>query len=134
MPFNVYRYPLLVINRRHQFALAQIGNDAIALRALNTKCNAAAGAAAIKTQHQTRAIRGAAMHMRIDAKATVVSSNKREPPLAIGEARTPHERAITEHPEIAFAVHGAPSALFCCLYSGKASVESMVDARRCHSL
>ena len=57
----------------------------------------------IEPQHQARPLRRAAMHMRENAQRAMIALHMGQRALDKVETRPPHQRAITEHPEIAVA-------------------------------
>src|SRR5262249_61768366 len=67
-----------------------------------TKCAAAAGAAGVHPQPQAGPSRRSAMDERIAAKRAVPADQPRRDALDEIEARPPYQRAIAEHPEVAF--------------------------------
>ena len=69
--------------------------------------DAAAHAAAIEPEHQAGPLRRTAMNEGIDAKRPVQADEPGRNPLDEGKARTPHQRAIAEYPEIAAFVLGS---------------------------
>src|SRR5437588_12029752 len=90
----------LGIDGGHLLARAQIGDCRLRLCSFHPKCHAAAGAAAVETENESRALRRASMHMRIDTERAVIAAQPGELALDIVEARPPHERAVAEDPEI----------------------------------
>ena len=64
--------------------------------------DAAAGAAAVEPEHQARLFRRAAMDEGIDAERAVFANQPRRDPFDEFEAGAPHQRAIAEHPEVAW--------------------------------
>src|SRR5713226_2717169 len=97
-------------DRTHHFAIdvggllaaAQIFHGAVALLRRDPERDAAAGAAAVEPEHEAGLFRGPAMVERIDAQRAVLADQPRRDLLDELEARPPHQRAIAEHPEIAF--------------------------------
>jgi len=65
---------------------------------------AAAGAAAVEAEHQSRLLRRAAVVEGIDAERAVLADQPRRHLLDEVEARPPHQRAIAEHPQVALKV------------------------------
>src|SRR6516165_11125685 len=92
----------LAINVGRLLAAAQVVDRALAPLRCDTESDAATGAAAIEPQHQTRFFRRAAMVERIDAERAVLADQPRRDLFDELEARPPYQRAIAEHPEIAF--------------------------------
>jgi hypothetical protein len=70
--------------------------------AATRNANAAAGAAAVEPEHQAGFFRRPAMIERINAERAVLADQPRRDLLEELEARPPHQRAIAEHPEVAF--------------------------------
>ena len=82
------------------FAGAEIGNRFGARRGGDAKSDAAAHAAAIETEHETRPLRRAAMNERIDAKRPMQADEPRRHALEKVETGTPHQRTVAEHPKV----------------------------------
>src|SRR5712691_31567 len=59
----------------------------------------------IETQYKSGLLRRAAMNMGEDAERAMRAQEARRPPLKMVEARPPHQRAITEHPQIGSGGH-----------------------------
>ena len=64
--------------------------------------DAAAGAAAVEAEHKAGLFRRAAMHEGVDAERAMFADQPCRDLLDELEARPPHQRAIAEHPEVAF--------------------------------
>src|SRR6516165_10657823 len=92
----------LAVDRGDLFARTQVGYRRGAILLGDTKCDAAAGAAAVQPQHQAGLFRRSAMDEGIDAKRAVLADQPRRDALDEIEARPPYQRAIAEHPEVAF--------------------------------
>src|SRR5882724_12951964 len=90
----------LAIDRGDLLALTQIGDGGAAVPFGDPECDAAAGAAAIQAEHQARLFRRAAMNEGIDAERTMFADQPGRNPFGESEARAPHQRAVTEHPEV----------------------------------
>src|ERR1700754_596076 len=97
-----YRAHHLAVDAGDLLALAQIGDDGAAVLLRDLVCDAAAGAAAVEAEHQARAFGRAAMDKRIDAERAVFADQPRRHLLDELKARPPHQRAVAEHPEVAF--------------------------------
>ena len=100
------------IDCRHLFAPAQIGDGLLARRGCDPKGDAAAHAAAVEPQHQAGPLRRAAMDERIDAQRPVQADQPRRHAFDEVEARTPHQRAVAEDPEV-FGVVPVQQFLHC---------------------
>ena len=92
----------LAIDRGDLFARAQICDGRGALLVRDPKRDAAAGAAAVEPEHQAGLFRRSAMDEGIDAERAVLADQPRRNLLDELEARPPHQRAVAEHPEVAF--------------------------------
>ncbi|MDA9455816.1 hypothetical protein XI00_16525 [Bradyrhizobium sp. CCBAU 21359] len=91
----------LAIDRGDLLARPQIRDDLGAVLFSDTEGDAAAGAAAVEPEHQARLLRRAAMDEGIDAERPVLADQPRRDALLEVEARSPHQRAVAEHPEVA---------------------------------
>ena len=83
-------------------AAAQIVHGAAALLGRDPECDAAAGAAAIEAEHEAGLFGRPAMVERIDAERPMLADQPRRDVFDELEARPPHQRAVAEHPEVAF--------------------------------
>src|ERR1051326_1967932 len=68
----------------------------------NAEHHAPAGAAAAQAHHQARPALRAAVAGGQDAERPVKAVHARKRMLSVGEAGRPHQRAVAEHPEVAF--------------------------------
>ena len=91
----------LVDPARH-LAVPEPRERAAQARGVNSVGDAPAGAAAAKAHDETGLALSAAIARRQDAERAVVPVRAAERFLPVLEARRPHERAIAEHPEVAF--------------------------------
>ena len=82
-------------------ALPQIRNCGLAPAGRNAERDAPAGAAAVEPKNQPRLLRRSAMVERIDAERPMLADQPRRHLLGKIESRSPHQRTIAEHPEIA---------------------------------
>src|SRR5258707_9986674 len=83
-------------------AAAQILHGVVAALGRDPKRNAAAGAAAVEPEHEAGLFPRPAMVERINAERAVLADQPRRDLLEELEAWPPHQRAIAEHPEVAF--------------------------------
>ena len=90
----------LQINAGDLFARAQIRDRRGARRGSDAKSHPAAHAATIEPQHQSGTLRRAAMHERVNAQRPMQTDQPRRHPLDEIETRTPHQRAVAEHPQV----------------------------------
>src|SRR5258706_9188374 len=90
----------LAIDLGHLLARAQVADRGVAFRRGDAKRDAAAIAAAVEAEHEAGLLRRAAMHERIHAQRPVRADQPRRNALDKRETRTPHQRAVTEHPEV----------------------------------
>jgi hypothetical protein len=91
----------LVHAARH-LAVPQPLERAAQPRRVDAVGHAPAGAAAAKAHHQARLALRAAVARREDAERAVIAVRAAERLVLVVEARRPHQRAVAEHPEIAF--------------------------------
>src|SRR5882724_8841551 len=97
-------------DRTHHFAIdvggllaaAQILHGVVAVPGRDPKRDAAAGAAAVEPEHEAGLFRRPAMIERKDAERAVLADQPRRDLFDEFEARPPHQRAIAEHPQVAF--------------------------------
>ena len=71
---------------------------------------AVAHAAAVEAEHQAGVFPRAAIVGRADAEGAVIAVQRRRDDIDIGEIRPPHQRAVTEHPELGAGREFHPSA------------------------
>jgi len=88
------------VNGGYLFAFAQIRDGGTAIRCRHPVGDAAAGAAAVETEHEARLFRSAAMNERIHTQGAVQPDEACRGALKVREARPPHERTVTKHPKI----------------------------------
>src|SRR5215210_372409 len=108
------------IHRCDLFAGAQVGNGGHTMLLRDPESDAAAGPTSVEAEHEARLLRRAPMHERVDAERAMFADQARRDLLDEFESRPPHQRAITEHPQVAFGqfrfgddfrwhgVHGLP--------------------------
>src|SRR4029077_18293285 len=95
-------------NRSHDLAVdvggllaaAQIFNRFVAPLRNHPERDAAAGAAAVQTEHEARLFRRATMVERVDAQRAVFADQARRNLLDDLEARPPHQRSVAENPQV----------------------------------
>src|SRR6516225_852029 len=92
----------LAIDGGHLLARTQIGDRLPAVFCGHAERDAAADAAAIEPEHQSRFFRRTAMDEGIDAEGAMLADQPRRNPLDEFETGPPYQRAIAEHPEVAF--------------------------------
>jgi hypothetical protein len=91
---------LFVIDLVRHFTFAQVGHHFVGHVARHTKSHAKAGAAGIEPEDQARMIGCSSMNVRIDAQAAPITIKAGADRFHMCKARSPHQRAITENPEI----------------------------------
>ena len=91
------------------FALHQIGVDGGPVGGRDAIGRAAHRAARRQAQNQARPRRRAAMMHRINAEGPPAAMEHGALALYIVESRSPHQRAVTEHPKLAGFFHRHPS-------------------------
>ena len=99
---NFYRDQARLVDPARHLAVPEPRERAAQARGVNSVGDAPAGAAAAEAHDQAGLALRAAVARRQDAKRAVVAVRAAERFLPILEARRPHERAIAEHPEVAF--------------------------------
>jgi hypothetical protein len=87
-------------------ALAQVGNRLGAFCFRHPIGDAAAGAAAIQSEHQPGTLGRAAMDIGQDAERAMRPDDPRRQTLEEIEAGPPHQRAIGEDPKVAAVMFG----------------------------
>jgi hypothetical protein len=92
----------LHVNARYLLALAQVGDGGLGVLQRDAEGDAAAAPAPVEAEHETWRLRGTAMHMREDAQGAVIAVEVGAVALDVAEAGPPHERAVSEHPQIVF--------------------------------
>src|SRR5450759_864902 len=97
-----YRPHYLAVDRRDLLARAQVGDRRGAMLLRDPERDAAAGAAAVEAEHEAGLFGGAAVHEGVDAERAMLADQPRRDLLDERKARPPHQRAIAEHPEVAF--------------------------------
>jgi len=91
-----------VIGAARHLARPQARQRAADLAAADAKRHAPAGAAVAEPHDEARTAKRAAIARGKDAQRAVIAVRAAGDACLVGEARRPHERAIAEHPEIAF--------------------------------
>src|ERR1700736_2109622 len=92
----------LAIDRGDLLARAQVSDSSGAVFFRDPKRDAAAGASAVEAEHEAGLFRRPPMHEGIDAERAMLADQPRRDLLDELEARPPHQRAIAEHPQVAF--------------------------------
>src|SRR5260221_6748141 len=100
--FQPHRARDLAIDRGDLLAFAQIGDGRVAVLLGDPEGDAAAGAAAIEPEHEARLFRCSAVDERVNAERAVFPDQPRRNLFDEFEARTPHQRAVAEHPKVSF--------------------------------
>src|SRR6185437_9340038 len=95
------RAPAFAIDHGRLLAPAQIRDGLRALRGSDAIEDAAAIAALVEPEHQSRLLRRAAVHERIDAEGAMGAHHARGSALLKFKTRPPHQRAVGKNPEIA---------------------------------
>jgi hypothetical protein len=109
---KAHRESTLDINGRDLLALTQILDCRLGLDSLDAECDTVATPAAIKAQHETGALRRPAMDVGENTQRAVIAIELRVASLHESKARPPHERTVSEHPEIVVRDgHGRATAL-----------------------
>src|SRR4051812_42805728 len=90
----------LAIDMGGLFALAQIGDGGIAPVGRNAEGDAAASASAVEAEDQARPSRWAGVFDGKTARRGLPADRPRRLRFDESKARPPHQRAITEHPEV----------------------------------
>jgi hypothetical protein len=98
--------PLLEVNREAPFAvdrgrllpLAQVMKRRRGFGRRNAKSYPVTASSTVEAEHESRPLRSAAVDVRIDAKRAVIAIEAGVATLDVRKSRSPHERAITEHP------------------------------------
>jgi hypothetical protein len=88
------------------FARAQVGDGAAAVLDRHAVGDAAAGAALVEAEHQTRPLGRAAVNEGIDAERPMRADEPRFEALDERKVGPPHQRTIGEHPEIFVGMRG----------------------------
>jgi hypothetical protein len=83
-----------------QLAVVEISKHLFCLGRRNPEHPAPARPAALQTEHQTRAFRRPAETNGVDAKRPVIPPEQGRMGLEARKPRVPHERAITEDPDV----------------------------------
>jgi hypothetical protein len=94
------------VDGRHLLARPQIGDGVAALLCRYTIGDAATGPAMIEPEHQTWPLGRPAMDKGVDAKRPVRAEESGLDPLNEGKIRPPHQRTVSEHPEVFGSVCG----------------------------
>src|SRR6266702_3790117 len=89
-----------IIDATRHFALPEIVDRARGPGRGNADRHAAAGAAAIETEHQSRPFGRAAIAARVVAEAAVPAAQHRRLDRVMGKTGIPHQRAIGEDPDV----------------------------------
>ena len=79
------------------------------LLACDTEGHAAAGAAEVEAEHQARTLRRSAMDVGANAERPAEPEGPRPAGLEVVEARPPHQRPVSEDPEIVHIRHDGPT-------------------------
>src|SRR5229473_8367729 len=97
-----YRSHHLAIDGGDLLARAQIGDRVGVMLLRDPERDAAAGAAAVQSEHEAGLFRCSPMHEGVDAKRAMLAYQPRRNLLEERKARPPHQRTIAEHPQVAF--------------------------------
>lgn len=82
------------------FAFTQIADHVVCLACSDAKSDALAAAAAVKTEHEPRALRCAAVMDRVDAECAVQADQSGANRFQVVKARSPDQRPVAEHPQV----------------------------------
>lgn len=88
------------INGGYLFAFAQVRDGGTAIRRCHPIRDAAAGAAAVKAEHEAGLFRGAAVNIGIHTQRPVQPDEPCRDAFKMRETRPPHERTVTKDPKI----------------------------------
>ena len=99
---NLYRDQARIVDPARHLSIPESRERAAQARGVNSVGDAPAGAAAAQAHDEPGLALRAAIARRQDTERAVVPVRAAERFLPVLEARRPHERAIAEHPEIAF--------------------------------
>src|SRR5271155_5850130 len=83
---------------------AQIFDGGVTKPGRDPERDAAASAAAVKSEHEAGLFGGAAMIERIDAQRAMLADQPRWDLLDKFKARPPHQRAVAEHPQVGLQI------------------------------